>query len=616
MTVIARDPKPAVPLTALALALVQGLVLWWCLDGMPEDRWPAGDARVMLPLTLLVAVLPLSLHLLWPFRRERVLHLAFAGGALFVAVTAAWFAATHIGFDAPEADGRARRYDSDGGTVAAFVLPLALAWLLAMPLLKLRLTDGRWTGPYPSLFDITWRGALTLAEAALFTGVFWLLLGLAGMLFGLLGIEGVADLISEPLFAIPATALVGTLAIHLIGASAGMVDGLLRQVLNLLKWLLPLAGLIVIAFTLALLPKLPALFAEGQKVMQAGWLLWLVAVTVLLLNAAYQSGEQPPGYGRLIEQALHVVPPLLIVIALTALYSLAVRTSAFGLTPARYWGLVTAAAATAYAIGYSVAAWRTGKWFGRMGGINIVMALVLLAVLLASLTPIADPLRLSVDSQARRALSTADDNARDAALRFLGRESGASGRARLERIARLPDAEGGSAALRAAALTAKRPTDPRGDDLEDWLSRIERLPAAAPEAAPVAALEPGLQTALRTARNEDAILGAARRMMLLRTDLDADGVDDALLMDDNFNHYWFFKAGPGDAWTLDSSGRLLHKGTRDSDFRASVRRGDFGALPRQMQDLRLGDRRVTLWPFDTPRSETPPAETTKNPAKD
>ena len=599
MTDAARDPKPSLPLAALALALVQGLLLWWLLTGMPEGRWPAGDPRVLLPLTLLVAVLPLSLHLLWPFRRERLLHLAFAGGALFVAVTAAWFAATHIGLDAPGSDGRPRRYDSDGDTVAAFVLPLALAWLLAMPLLKLRLTGGRWTGPYPSLFDITWRGALTLAEAALFTGVFWLLMGLAGMLFGLLGMDAVSNFISEPLFAIPATTLVGTLAIHLIGASAGMVDGLLRQLLNLLKWLLPLAGVIVIAFALALLPKLPALFAEGQKVMQAGWLLWLVAVTVLLLNAAYQSGQEPPGYGRLIEQALRVAPPLLIVIALTALYSLAVRTSTFGLTPARYWGLVTAAAATAYAVGYSVAAWAPGRWFARMGGINIVMALALLAVLLASLTPLADPLRLSVDSQARRALSAADDKAQDAALRFLGREAGASGRARLDRIARLSDAEGGSVALRAAALTAQRPTDPRGDDPVDWLSRIERLPTS----EPVAPLEAGLQTALRTTRNKDPILGAVRRMMLLRTDLDADGVVDALLMDDDFNHYWFFKVGPGDGWTLSSSGRLLHTGARDADFRAVLRRGDFGTLPRQMQDLRVGERRLTLWPSETSPSE-------------
>jgi hypothetical protein len=597
MTDAARDPKPSLPLAALALALVQGLLLWWFLDGVPEDRWSARDPRVMLPIVLLIAVLPLSLHLLWPFRRERVLHLAFVTGAVVVAVTAAWFAATHIGLDAPAADERARRYDSDGGVVAAFVQPLVIAWLLAMPLLKLRLTSGRWTGPYPSLFDITWRGALTLAEAALFTGVFWLLMGLAGLLFGLLGINGVENFISEPLFAIPATTLVGTLAIHLIGASAGMVDGLLRQLLNLLKWLLPLAGVIVIAFALALLPKLPALLAEGQKVMAAVWLLWLVAVTVLLLNAAYQSGQEPPGYGRIIEQVLRVVPPLLIVIALTALYSLAVRTSTFGLTPARYWGLVTAAAATAYAVGYSIAAWAPGRWFARMGGINIVIAVAVLAVLLASLTPLIDPLRLSVDSQARRALGAADDKARDAALLFLGREAGASGRARLGQIARLTEAEGGSAVLRAAALTAQRPTDPRGDDFEDWLSRIERTPVAEPS-APVEPLEPGLQTALRTARSKDVILGAVRRMMLLRTDLDADGVPDALLVDDAVNHYWLFKAGAGGAWILRSSGRLLFSGG-DADIRAALRRGEFGTLPPQTQDMRVGDRRLMLWPSET-----------------
>jgi hypothetical protein len=449
-----------------------------------------------------------------------VLHLAFVTGTVVVAVTAAWFAATHIGLDAPGSDGRGRRYD-DGDIVAVFVLPLAIAWLLAMPLLKLRLTSGRWTGPYPSLFDITWRGALTLAEAALF-------------------------------------------------------------------------GLIVIAFALALLPKLPALFAEGQKVMEAGWLLWLVAVTVLLLNAAYQSGQEPPGYGRIIEQTLRVVPPLLVVIALTALYSLAVRTSAYGLTPTRYWGLVTAAVATAYAVGYSIAAWAPGKWFARMGAINLVMALALLAVLLASLTPLADPLRLSVDSQARRALSPADDKAQDAALRFLGREAGASGRARLDRIAGLSDAEGGSAALRAAAVTAQQPTDPRSDDFDAWLSRIERQPVA----EPMAALEPSLQTALRTARDKDAILGAVRRMMLLRTDLDADGVADALLVDDAVDHYWLFKFGPDDGWTLHSSGRLLDSGS-DADIRAALRRGDFGALPPQTQDLRVGDRRLKLWPAET-----------------
>jgi hypothetical protein len=59
-----------------------------------------------------------------------------------------------------------------------------------------------------------------------------------------------------------------------------------------------------------------------------------------------------------------------------------------------------------------------------------------------------------------------------------------------------------------------------------------------------------------------------------------------------------FKVGPDDAWTLRSSGRLLDSGS-DADIRAALRRGDFGALPPQTQDLRVGDRRLKLWPAET-----------------
>jgi hypothetical protein len=215
-------------------------------------------------------------------------------------------------------------------------------------------------------------------------------------------------------------------------------------------------------------------------------------------------------------------------------------------------------------------------------------------VLLASLTPLADPLRLSVDSQARRALSAADDKAQDAALRFLGREAGASGHARLESIARLSEAEGGSTALRAAALAAQRPSDPRGDDLGEWLGRIA-LPPGSP------ALEPGLQAALQTVRVKDTTLFGVTRMMLLRTDLDADGVADALLMDDQgIDHYWLFTPGAGAEWTLRSSGRLLRSGATNEHLRDALRRGDVGALAPQTQDLRIGDKRLVLWPSEAP----------------
>jgi hypothetical protein len=89
--------------------------------------------------------------------------------------------------------------------------------------------------------------------------------------------------------------------------------------------------------------------------------------------------------------------------------------------------------------------------------------------------------------------------------------------------------------------------------------------------------------------------------MLARTDLDADGAPDALLLDDDINHYWLFKVGPGDRWNLRSSGRLLGSGS-NVDIRAALRRGDFGTLPPLTQDLRIGDRRVMLWPEETPQT--------------
>lgn len=586
-----------VPFAALAVALAQGLLLWWLVAGGGTGRWSITDPRLLLPLTLIVLVLPFSLQLLWPFAQQRLLQAALAAGALFVAASGALFAAAHL---APVAAVGAAAVEAGGGDdapVAGFVLPLALCWLLAMPLLKLRLATGRWTGPYPPLFDITWRGALTLAEAALFTGAFWLLLGLAAALFELLGMEAVKDLVTDPRFAFPATTLVGTVAVHLIGASAGMVDGLLRQLLNLLKWLLPLAGLIAVAFALALLPRLPTLFAEGRKVMEATWLLWLVAVTVLLLNAAYQSGQQPPGYGRFVERALRFVPPLLAVVAATALYSLALRTHAFGLTPARYWGLVTAGAALAYAAGYTLAAWSRGAWFARIGRINVALALALLAVLLVSLTPVVDPLRLSIASQARRAVTATDAAARDGALLFLGRESGPTGRARLEALARLPDAAGGSPALRAAVPRARPPADADREPLQEWLARIDAPPADK-------ALEPALVAALGAARAEDdSTLTSVERATLLRTDMDGDGDADALLLDTTRGHrFWLFSRDEDGAWSLTSSGAVhgsLYGLGEDAALQSAIAGGDLGAVAPRLPDLRIGKRRLILVPIAT-----------------
>ena len=326
------------------------------------------------------------------------------------------------------------------------------------------------------------------------------------------------------------------MALRIIGNRDRLVDGVLDQLLGLLKWLAPLAGLIVVLFTIALLPKLPALLASGEKILDSGILLALVALTLLLLNAAYRDGEQEPDYGRVIRQALRVVPPLLVIVASTALLSMIIRIVDLGLTPARFWGLVTAIFALLFAIGYAIAAVRAGSWFGELRRVNFVVAVLLLATLIVSLTPIGNPVRWSVANQLSRAITAATESDCEGALRFLRFDAGAQGRDMLSalaqgRIAEVDPVLRGEAA-RIAALSSKR-APPRADPAATparyaaWRDTLRVLPA---DRTVPADLESLLRAEFGVAATMLDPGGNAPAPRLVFIDLDADGREDALLI--------------------------------------------------------------------------------------
>jgi hypothetical protein len=151
-------------------------------------------------------------------------------------------------------------------------------WLLVLPFAQSRLTTGHWASDYRALFTHAWHNKLMLAEAALFTGLFWLLLFLWQMLFHLLKIDFFRELFEEPIFIYPVTALTFGCAMHLIGSITQLTSVVLEQLLNVLKWLATIAAAILTLFTVALVLNLPGLLFTGQKVIDATWLLWLVAV--------------------------------------------------------------------------------------------------------------------------------------------------------------------------------------------------------------------------------------------------------------------------------------------------------------------------------------------------
>jgi len=510
------------------LALLQALALWGLHESLKAGSWPATEPVWLGALYPFVLWVPLTVLLLWSHWRERVLWLTAGALGLFLL----WSGSYTLDGTA----GPVTRDKLEEDAIAGFVLPWMVAWLIAVPLLRARLEAGRWRASYPVLFRGAARSYLTLAETALFTGIFWGLLALWAGLFETLGIDFFKTLFADARFAYPATTLAVTVALRIIGNSDRLVDGVLDQLLGLLKWLAPLAGLIVVLFTVALLPKLPALLASGEKILDSGILLALVALTLVLLNAAYRDGEQEPDYGRLIRQALRVVPPLLVIVASTALVSMIIRTADLGLTPARFWGLVTATFALLFAIGYAIAAVRHGPWFGELRRVNFVLAVLLLATLIISLTPIGNPVRWSVANQLSRAVAAATESDREGALRFLRFDAGARGREVLDalaqgRIAAVDPVLRGEAA-RIAALSSKR-MPPRADPAATparyaaWRDTLRVLPA---DRTVPADLESLLRTEFGVAAATLDPGGNAPAPRLVFIDLDADGREDALLV--------------------------------------------------------------------------------------
>ncbi|MGC1523721.1 MAG: hypothetical protein WA803_19425, partial [Steroidobacteraceae bacterium] len=191
--------------------------------------------------------------------------------------------------------------------------------------------------------------------------------------------------------------------------------------------------------------------------------------------------------------------------------ALSMRSRQYGLTVERIWAFVVAGAALLYSAGYSLAAFGRGAWLASMSRINVAVAIALIAVLCAALTPLLSPYRLAADSQFRlmrdRGLAATEDKlpnrfgmAQDTPLHYLRFDSGQYGRGKLQELVDSPtgrDADGvRQAAMRllaqknrwesqpvsdTAALLGKLHTYPEGRTLDQDLKNKLTVDLTKPE---------------------------------------------------------------------------------------------------------------------------------------
>jgi hypothetical protein len=584
------QPVNRLPLILVA-AVVQGWVLYGLHRAIVEHGWPATEPRWLLALYAAAVFVPVTLELLADYARSRALW------ALLALLAAAWFGfGWHHG--AAVADQLTDRFASSGECFP-LAFELLVLWLLILPFLQLRLASGRWSVDYRALFLDAWRNKITLAEAALFTGLFWLLLFLWQTLFHMLGIDFFRELFEKPLFAYPVTSIAFGCALHLIGSIDRLVQAVLEQILNVLKWLALVAGVLLAAFTVALLPRLSGLVFTGQKAIGAAWLLWLVAVMVLLLNAAYRDGSVERPYPRWIALSLRLAVPLTVIVALTAIYALVVRTGHYGLTVGRVWALIVAGAALAYSGGYSVAALGRGPWLAGIARVNVVVALALIVTIGAALTPVLSPYRLAANSQYAQALggSSATDSGgpwRLTPFQYLRFDAGRYGRERLKQLAELQNAPNAAGirelAQHALAQQNAWANEPPRTDLEPLVKAMPVYPAGrALDAQLAATLVAELQ------KPENSLLRNAPRRSFagLYVDLRGDGVEEFVLLSDGAGAGLLLEPHQGQ-WRL--AGRMRGQLASGSwaGVRADLDKGNIAARPTPWRELWVGARKFVV----------------------
>jgi hypothetical protein len=124
-----------------------------------------------------------------------------------------------------------------------------------------------------------------------------------------------------------------------------------------------------------------------------------IAALVLLVNAAWRDGRTaPPAFLRV---AIAVASVELLPLVAIATYATGLRVLQHGWTPDRITAAALIGLACCYALGYAAAAFRLSRSVG-IGTTNLASGVVGLALLIALLSPVADPARLAVADQLAR----------------------------------------------------------------------------------------------------------------------------------------------------------------------------------------------------------------------
>ncbi len=521
-------PDPVIPRQSRAfivlVALLQGGLMYLARKGQALGWWPFADIGGRVCWYTLVLGIPTAMTLSVVTLRDRRFwqHVLLL---LAVFLPLAFWTGWNVAGPRPLEAGR---------LLAPFGLSMAIALFVALPWLQCRLASGRWRAAYPALFEHAWQNALTLALAALFTGICWAVLLLWGSLFALVDIRFFRDLFREDAFVHLATGAMAGLGI-LVGRTQHRPVQVARQILfAIFKGLLPLLAFIAVLFAVSL--PFTGLGSLWNTASAATLLTAVIALLVLFANAVYQDGQggrpYPAWLRRVVEAGLLVLP----LFGVLALHAMWLRIAQYGWTSDRVWAALIVGLATLYAAGHAWAVLRPrGGWLPLLQPVNKGLSLVLIGLVVLANSPLLDVHRIGIASVSARLAAAAPDLDEDD-LRYLRFETGRRGPEALQELADAP-ALGADPQARARIERMLARTHRWGstDTADDLAMRVRDADTLRRQIVPVAGSADADASWWQAVLHEDVpVQDCLRRgaaCLLLRRDFDADGSDEILLCD-------------------------------------------------------------------------------------
>ena len=580
------------------LGLAQGLVLYALYKTHKEALWPLEWGALFNAVLLAVLLLPFIVYWAHQVLSRRALVTLLLAMSVLTLGLGAYQTATLFPFA-----------DLKKPQLVGFPVFLGLGLLsfMLVPLVSAcrnheqpGLALGRWD--YATLFEHAWRNAVITIQAAVLTGLLWIVLQLGAQLFRLIGVDWPHDMLEEAWFAIPVTTFSIALGMRAGLRRAAFVVTLRNHWLTLTAWLLPLVGLIGSAFVLTSLAGVDKLFERG---LSAFFLLWFAAFWVKFFNSAYQDGQTAPPFGAGLQKMLPYTTLALLAITGLAGWALLLRVSQHGLTPDRVWGLLVAIVALCYGAGYSYSLVRKTQWMGSIAHANVLAALMMCAGIVLLLSPVLDARRLSTSSQMTR-LNVGKVNVADFDVHALA-EQGRFGHDALQGLTQQKNAKGDATplALRAqeAIESARRDRrygwgetpDESGDlPVADVHERLDIYPRSTPLPQDfVGFLKTDIGTWDSWVRRDSCFDQSNKnvRCSLLQLDLNRDGQAEMILWKTRYDVQPRVYSKKGPAWKRIGYLTFSRAPNKPFDIQTQLMTEPFASSPSAWNELSIGTMR-------------------------